>query len=70
MVTLYYLVGPHPFTKCQSLPEFYSRCCGNYKWRDYGAQYSLYNINSQPIVAAAGVLEGKNQIMELEDNKE
>ena len=70
MATLYYPVGPCPFTKCRSLPGFYSGYCGNYKWRDYGAQYLLYNINSQPIVAAAGVLEGKNRIIELEDNKE
>ena len=30
----------------------------------------LYNINSQPIVAVAGVLEGKDWIVELEDDKE
>ena len=69
MATLYHLVGPYPFTKYQSLPGFYSRCYRNCKWWDYGAQYSLYNINSQPIVAAAGVLEGEDRIVELEDNK-
>jgi len=70
MATLHHLVGPCPFTKCQSLLGFYSGCCRNYKWWDYGARCSSYNINSQPIVAAAGALEGKDWIIELEDNKE
>ena len=69
MATVRRPVGPRPFIKCWSLPGFYSGYCGNYKWRDYGARYLLYNINSQPIVAAVG-LEGKDRIIELEDNKE
>lgn len=63
-------VGPRPFTECRSLPGFCGGCCGNCKWRDYGAQCSSYDINSQPIAAAAGVLEGEDRIVELEDNEE
>ena len=59
MATPRYLVGPYPFTKCRSLLGFYSRCCRNYKWRDYRARCSSYDKNSQPIVAVA-VLEGKD----------
>jgi len=63
-------VGPHPFTKCRSLLGFCGGCYRNCKWRDYRARCLLYDKNSQPIAAAAGALEGKDRIVELEDNKE
>jgi hypothetical protein len=69
MATPRRLVGPYPFTKYQSLLGFCGRCCGNYKWRDYGARCSSYDKDSQPIAAAVGVLEGKDWIVELEDKE-
>jgi hypothetical protein len=39
--------GPRPFVECQILAGFWGGCCGNYKWKDHGLRYSLYNENSQ-----------------------